>query len=97
MVFMTHTEPDTPNYDEVLRTRWSHYFYVMACAPLLSFLVLVGAFALKPSEWKLHPSLEKNVYIQNPAANIQDESNGSKEMAAKKHNLSIEADENNNV
>ena len=76
---MTQTEPDTPYYDEVLRTRWNNYFYVMACAPLLSFLVLVGAFAFRPLEWKIHPSLEENLYVQN----VADVQNNESQLSAR--------------
>ena len=68
MVFMTETDPDTPNYAQVLRLRWDKYFYVLTCAPVVAIIVIVGSYLLRPNEWQLHSSLDKSKVIVNPSA-----------------------------
>ena len=67
-VVITETDTNTPNYDEVLRAKWNTYFYLLSCAPILAIIVIVGSYLLRPSEWKLHPSLDKSNVVINPIA-----------------------------
>ena len=59
MSFMTETDSVTPNYDQVLKSRWGTYFYVLTCAPVMAIIAIIGSYILRPSEWRLHPSLDK--------------------------------------
>ena len=58
LVFMTQTDPKTPNYDQVLLWRWNRYFYTLICMPILAIICLLLSYLWRPHEWQLHPTLE---------------------------------------
>ena len=51
MAAITNTPPDTPNYAEVYKQRWSFFFFVVAGIAAVSSLVIVLAYFLKRDEW----------------------------------------------
>ena len=64
--WLTTVDLQTPDYSEVLRSKWGTYFYINGGASVVTMAVVAAAMVVRPGEWVKHPSLmtEEDVRMQ---------------------------------